>query len=317
MHQPSGRRQLGLSLALITAFMWGLLPIGLKGALSGMDTVTITWYRFTSAALILGTYYWLRGGFKWQLLRKRRLALLMFIAVAGLLNNYWLYVVGLNYSTAEAAQVIIQLAPLLLLVVSLWLYREPFAPLQIAGICAVVTGIVLFFNLRLEQIAEEATTGNGSYALGLLFIVLAAITWTVYATAQKALLKDFSSQEVLLVIFFAGGIAFLPISSPMSAAKLDALQWGYLIFSMLNTLIAYGAFAYALEHWEASRVSATVTVVPILTVTFVYLHSLILPDSDIAPEPMNLWSWLGAGLVVAGSMTTALVKPTNSPKISP
>ena len=47
--------KLGLALTLTTAACWGVLPIALKLALQGMDPVTITWYRFTVAALVLGT----------------------------------------------------------------------------------------------------------------------------------------------------------------------------------------------------------------------------------------------------------------------
>ena len=49
IHQTTGRWLLGLSLALITAFFWGLLPILLKGLLANTDPYTITWYRFLVA----------------------------------------------------------------------------------------------------------------------------------------------------------------------------------------------------------------------------------------------------------------------------
>jgi len=308
MHQPSGRWQLGLTMALTTATMWGLLPIALKGVLGPLDAATITWYRFAVAAALVGTVYLARGGFRWRLLRQRHLALLMLGAVLGLLSNYWFYLMGLDYSTAEAAQVMIQLAPLLLIALSLWLYKEPFSPRQLLGIVAVLAGIGLFFNLRLPQLTQEMTAPEGRYSLGLVFIAISAVTWALYGLAQKQLLKDFSSQEVLLVIYIAGGIAFLPAASPLDVRQLNGLQWACLAFSALNTVIAYGAFAYALEHWEASRVSATVTITPILTAGFVFLGTPLLPDS-ITPEPMNGWSWLGACLVVVGSMTTALAQP--------
>lgn len=308
MHQPSGRWQLGLAMALTTATMWGLLPIALKGILGPLDATTITWYRFAVAAALVGAIYLVRGGFRWRQLRQRHLALLMLGAVLGLLSNYWFYLVGLNYSTAEASQVMIQLAPLLLIAFSLWLYKEPFAPSQLLGIMAVLVGIGLFFNLRLPQLAQEITALEGRYSLGLACITISAITWAFYGLAQKQLLKDFSSQEVLLVIYIAGSVAFFPGASPLDVQQLNQVQWAYLIFSALNTVIAYGAFAYALEHWEASRVSATVTITPILTAGFVFLTAPILPDT-VTPEPMNSWSWLGAFLVVAGSMTTALARP--------
>ena len=294
-------------MALTTAVMWGLLPIALKGVLTTLDVITITWYRFAAAAVIVGGVYAVRGGFRWRQLSQRRLAIPMGVAVIALLSNYWFYLVGLDHSTAEAAQVMIQLAPMLLLVLSLWVYKESFSVIQGLGLVAFLIGLSLFFNLRLPQLIEEVTAANGTYSMGLGFIVLAAITWAIYGLAQKRLLKDFNSQEVLLVIYIGGTIAFLPAASPLDVVELDSLQVGYLIFAALNTVVAYGAFGFAMEHWEASRVSATITIVPILTVFFVYITSLVLPGT-IEPEPMNHWSVLGALMVVSGSMTIALVR---------
>ena len=56
MHTTSGRWQLGLALALTTAVCWGLLPIALKITLDGMDAWTLTWYRFATAAAVLGAF---------------------------------------------------------------------------------------------------------------------------------------------------------------------------------------------------------------------------------------------------------------------
>ncbi len=54
MHQSSGRVGLGFSLALLTAVLWGLLPIALKWLLSSMSAATITWIRFMVAAVLVG-----------------------------------------------------------------------------------------------------------------------------------------------------------------------------------------------------------------------------------------------------------------------
>ena len=56
MHTVSGRWQLGLTLSLTTVFLWGLLPIALKGVLLQMDAVTVTWYRFAVAAIFVFVY---------------------------------------------------------------------------------------------------------------------------------------------------------------------------------------------------------------------------------------------------------------------
>ena len=56
IHQTSGRWRLGLSLSLLTVFLWGILPLGLAIILQSLDVYTVTWYRFLIAFVLLGIY---------------------------------------------------------------------------------------------------------------------------------------------------------------------------------------------------------------------------------------------------------------------
>ena len=77
-----------------------------------------------------------------------------------------------------------------------------------------------------------------------------------------------------------------------------------MIFCGFNTLIAYGCFAEALAHLEASRVSAVIALTPLLTVLIVQL----IPIEGIVAEPIGALSLLGALMVVCGSVTAATAR---------
>ena len=293
--------RLGLGFSLITALMWGGLPISLKAVLGDMDSLTVTWYRFSLSALIALLWYGHRSGPAIRRLLSPPLLPLTLLAVAGLLANYIFYLLGLDGTTAEAAQIMIQLAPLLLLVGSVWLFKEPFSPLQWLGVIAISCGLLLFFHHRLRSLASV----DDSYLLGLLLLVLAAITWAAYGLAQKKILKQASSNDLLLLIYLAGTLCFLPGSSPQQVFQLDGVGLAMLVFASLNTIIAYGCFGLAMTHWEASRVSATITLAPLFTLLFVYITNALYPGY-IQTEPLDWLNWLGALLVVAGSTLAAL-----------
>ncbi|AOS95521.1 putative inner membrane transporter YhbE [Microbulbifer aggregans] len=294
--------KVGLPLALITAFMWALLPIALKGLLDSMSATTATWYRFVGAAVLAGTYYGWTRQLNLRQLFERGMLPLTIIAVVGLLTNYLTYASGLHFITAGAAQIVIQLAPLLLLTSSVIWLGEHFSPRQWLGVAMVVGGLPLFFNQRLPELASGA---NHDYLLGLGLIVVAAIGWAVYGFFQKKILSRAKPQDLLVLIYIAGTLCFLPMADPMSALKLDWLGWALLIFLTANTLIAYGAFTKALAHWEASRVSATLALVPLLTLAIGALIGAVWPDY-IEVEPMNWISWLGAAAVASGSLFAAI-----------
>lgn len=302
MHETSGRWRLGALLALTTALMWGVLPIALKITLQRMDAVTITWYRFLLATLVLGAFAFRRR--RWPRLRQLGLTgwLLLSIAILGLCGNYLFYLLGLDYVTPGTAQIVVQLAPVLLLLGALLVFNERFSPLQWAGLGVFLSGQVLFFN---RQLGEFFAPGNQSQ--GIWLVALSAVVWAGYALAQKQLLRTMRSDSILLCIYIAAVFIFLPGSDPGQISKVDGLTLMLLAFASINTLIAYGAFAEALEHLEASRVSAIIAIAPLLTLVAMVVLGAVLPGFDLE-EPLDGLKIGGAVMVVIGSIMAAAVR---------
>lgn len=308
MNTDSGRWQLGFTMSLTTAVLWGFLPIALKVVLTGMDAYTITWWRFAISMLGLGAFLAWRG----QLPRLRDAGrgawMVLGIALVTLLANYVLYLIALDHTTPSVAQVVIQLAPLLLLLGGVFVFRERFAPRQWLGFVVLGMGLLLFFNRRLPELARP-TEGLG---LGVALMVVAAIAWAIYGLAQKRLLTAFTSRQVLWMLYVGATIALLPVAAPMAVLGLDGLQLSMLAFCCANTLIAYGAFGEALHYWDVSRVSAVLATAPLFTMASMWLIDRLGWDL-LPPEGLNALSIVGALAVVAGSMTCALAARPGRP----
>ena len=114
------------------------------------------------------------------------------------------------------------------------------------------------------------------------------------------------SPAILWAIYVLAALLLWPFASPSKLLALDAVHAAVLAYCALNTLVAYGAFAEALAHWEASRVSAILALTPLLCVATVSAVHALWPAA-IAPERIGLSGWIGAGLVVAGSATASLL----------
>jgi len=300
-HIPSGNWRLGLALALLASVMWGVLPIALKLMLERLDAFTITWYRFTLAAAVLGCYLAARG--RLADLRKQPAAVLALLALAllGLTGNYLLFLLGLARVSAGTAQVLIQLAPAIATVGALVLFKERFGRVQWCGFFAVGVGMAIFFQNRLGEVFLQVE----DFSAGVLLIVVSAFSWAAYALAQKQLLNSMSSSSILFTVYAGNMLILLPAADPPAAFHLSTLHLSLLAFCALNTLVAYGAFSEALAHWEASRVNATAALTPVLTFLAVSIGTRLWPER-IPPEGLTPLTCAGALLVVGGSMSVAL-----------
>lgn len=301
LHQSSGRWRLGLALSLLTVLLWGVLPIALKIMLQVLDVYTLTWFRFAIAFGLLAIYLALRRKLpSLQQLRSTSLGLLA-IATIFLAVNYLLFLQGLALTSANNAEVLIQLAPVLFGLGAIAIFKERYTLRQWAGMAVLVLGFVLFFNEQLRTLI----TGASNYLIGSSLIIIAAAAWAVYALAQKQLLQQLSSANVMLIIFGGCALMFSPVAAPQKIFTISPLHLATLLFCGLNTLIAYGAFAEALENWEASRVSAVISLAPLCTLVAVEIVSSLMPNL-IAPEPLTILGIVGAILVVSGCMAIAL-----------
>lgn len=303
LHQSSGRWRIGLSLALLTAALWGVLPIALKVVLQVVDVYTVIWFRFLVSFGLLGVFLAARGQLPtWVQMRKAKLNLLA-IATLFLALNYLLFMYGLDQTSPTNSQVILQLAPVFFGLGALVVFKEQYTRGQWTGLAILVIGLILFFDAQIRSLLSA----SAPYFLGSALLVLSAIAWAVYALAQKQLLTVLSSGQIMWLIYGGSSLLFSPAVSPSQLISLTPLQWSMLLFSALNTLVAYGAFAEALNHWEASRVGAVLSLTPIMTLASVFAVSQLVPLL-ILPEPMTAMSVGGAVLVVAGSLAIALGK---------
>lgn len=307
LHESSGRWRLGLGLSLVTVFLWGVLPIALKVSVQALDIYTVTWFRFSlSFGILLGIL-----GMRQQLPSLEKLRgtswKLLAVATGFLAVNYALYLQGLAQTSPANAQVFIQLAPVLMGLGAIAVFKERYTLRQWAGLGILTLGFVVFFHEQLQTVLSAPRT----YLIGNIILVVAAAAWAVYALAQKQLLQQLSSSNIMLLLYGICAILFFPFSNPSHLLTLNPLEWGMLIFCGLNTVVAYGAFAESLAHWDASKVSAILATAPIITLVSVWVISWGIP-LPIAPEKLTVLAVMGAMLVVTGSMTIALGKRPHS-----
>jgi drug/metabolite transporter (DMT)-like permease len=301
-------RQRGLLLTLVTALMWGLLPVALKQVLTVMEAWTLTWFRFLVAALLIGAWLTVRGKTFVPVSLQRvppRIWAVLLLCGLGLVSNYVLYLVGLDHISPATAQLVIQLGPLLLAFSAAVLFRERVSSRQLVGVLFLSVGFLLFFK---ERLGELLTPGSG-LASGVLLIVAAAVTWVVYALSQRVLQDYFDTLKVLFFICALGTVTVWPWAEPRELFELKTVAaWSLFIFCCINTIIAYGAFAESLKFWEASRASAVLALTPVITMVTMLLAGILLPWWP-HEEKVDGFVLIGGAIVVGGSVLVALGKP--------
>ncbi|MCF8367788.1 MAG: DMT family transporter [Bacteroidales bacterium] len=285
----------GVLFASITALFWGFLVIALKVATGIIDPLTIVWFRFLVAFTALAFYFSITKPSYLKILKNPPLYLI--VASLGLGINYLGYLYGLKLTTASTSQVIIQIGPILLGVVGLVIFKEKISQRQAFGFLLAGIGLFIFYRESISQLVENEDMFN----MGVIWIVVAAMAWVVYATLQKILVKTYPAPQLNLFIFGLPVLLFLPFIKIDGFLHLSIGNWILMVYLGLNTLIAYGSLALAFKYLEANKVSMIITLNPIIT--FISLGILgYLEVSWIEPEILTTKGIIAALLVLTGAI---------------
>lgn len=299
--ESSYRPLYGFTLSLVTAVLWGVLPLFLKICLEVMDSQTITLYRFVVAGVLISCWLFYRRRLPHFFRYPQAVKLLAVACTVMLVINYVFNVMSLRYLSPGSVQVFMQVAPFALMVGGILLYKERFSRLQLVGALSLLLGLSLFFNQRLPQIIASESEDT----LGVLFVIIAAVSWAGYALCQKTLMKNLSAMQLTLIIYIIGSLILLPFTQLQTITTLNNVQGAALLFCCLNTFVGYGAFTEAMRVWYASRVSAVIATAPIFTFISVAVAEYFYP-SNFEQPPLGFMAVLGAVMVIGGSILAAL-----------
>jgi len=299
-HKTSGRTGLGLALATTTMLAWATLPVALSALLRDLDPLTLIWFRFVAASVVLLIVLGSRGSLPRLAVLGARDWLLLVMATLFMAANYFFFLIGLSLTTPANTQILMQLSPLLFALGGIAIFGERFTCRQWIGFFILISGLAIFCSDQLLAFVAEADR----YLLGYAAVIAAASSWAISALIQKRLLSTFRSQALLLCLYIGCALCFTPLADPSAVTALSGGATLLLLYCALNTLVAYGAFSAALENVEASRAAAVIALSPVATFGFIVLTHVLFPGV-LPPEQFSVSMLSGAAIVVLGSVITA------------
>jgi len=286
----------GILYAMFTASMWGFMAIVLKVITYELPPVTVVWFRFFSAFLMLSA---------WTLIFRRndfgifrRPPYQLFLAAFFLALNYTGFIAGIKYVSPSSSQIFIQIAPVSFALSGIIIFREHVNWKHIVGFIGVLSGIGLFYS---EQLGQMTLEGGDHFTLGMLLVLGGGLSWAVFATLQKGLVRKLHPNQLNLFIYGICALGLIPWVQFTNFQGMPSVSWILLLYLGLNTVLAYGSLALAIKFTEATRVSVIITLNPIITfVTMAILTRMDVPW--IEAESFSLMSVIGALIVLSGAI---------------
>lgn len=243
--------------------------------------------RLTGAALLLLPLFFLTGGFKTFKPNRRQWVAIVSLVFIGMLANQLLFMVGLRYTTPASSALLYALTPLLVLALSVFLFRSERLTLwKTVGILLALLGVGVIFFEKGYALAADRTLGN--------LITLAAVCcWAVYLTYSRKLFQNLDSFQTTSLMMMMAAAIYLPFG----LFQLPGTDWqavptsgwfglGYMI--VVNSILGYLLVTYGLSQLPASQVSVYINLQPVTATLFSVL---------IVHEPLTV-GFITGGLII-------------------
>jgi len=281
----------GITYAGVTALLWGFLPIFMKIALQEFSGGSIVWFRFTFAFGVLFLILKFQNKQPESIIKSPP----GFGVLAGILlaSNYFYFLKGVEMGTPSNAGILIQVAPVMLVFLGVVVFKERFKWNQGIGLATAVVGYIFFYRDQSRQWGSEAYTETSIY------IVAAAVLWVGYMVFQKKLAVTHKAQDLNLLVYGTAALVLIPTVVWTEFNNPNFGSWLLMVFLGVNTLLAYGCLAEAVNYIPLWMISVVITLNPFITLTAMSLLSVLAPGW-VEPEVIGVWGYIGASIAIFG-----------------
>lgn len=279
---------------LFTVLVWGLNFPVVKAVLEFMHPHVLNALRFVVSGAVLGgiyVYYRRKAGLSlWQPLRDHPVQIAA-LGILGFVFYQFCFIIGLDFTTAGNAALIMASAPLWTAVVGRAFRTEHLARASWAALLIVLIGtcVVVLGG------SNEIHLGSSTF-VGNLIMLGGAVFWGAYTAFSKPVLSYLSPTgltflSLLFALPFLFGLA-VPYYGETVWSDVRPIHWLAILFSGgLSTGLAIALWNNAVHVVGASNTAVFGNLVPLIALAFSYA---------LLGERIYIAQILGGALVIGG-----------------
>lgn len=273
----------------VVAIIWALNFSVVKYSLAEIDPLSFNGLRFIFAAAII----WIVLFYRRQLFSIPKKDWLPLIGM-GLLGNLiyqGLFIIGIDYTYAANAAVMLGTIPIWVALISHCFNLEQMNIFKTLGVIAAFAGIIFIIGGGNDPFSFGSDT-----FLGDIIIIGAAIVWGGYTILSKSFLTRYTPIQFSAIMATIGAIVLFLIGLPsiiqLKWSQISAAAYGGVVYSgLLSIGVAYLIWNYGLQTVGAVHTATYQNLVPVMGLFF----GIILLN-----EQLTFLQYTGSALVIAG-----------------
>jgi drug/metabolite transporter (DMT)-like permease len=268
--KSNNQQAIGIFLALSATAIWSGNFIIARGLSEMIPPVTLAFFRWAVAVIALFPFAF-KKVIKEKHLIKRRLPYLIIISILGVsLFNTLIYIAG-HSTTAINLSLISITFPIFVVIFSRLFLSEKITLHKQAGIVFVVIGVIILITKgNLQKLL------NLTFAIGDLWMLLAAIIFAIYSIMLQKRPQEISTASFQLSSFIIGLLFLFPfflwenLATPQIQIE-NSVIFSVLYVGLFASLAAYTLWSKAISYIGPGKASMIYYTLPLFSGISAYL----------------------------------------------
>jgi len=281
-------------LLTLASLFWAANWVVGRAMRSEMPPIAMGFWRWTIAAVILLPFAAPELKRKWPVVRANWLTLMLLGLLGAVVFNTMIYV-GLQYTAATNGVLLNSITPILIILLSWVIAREPISRLQACGVLLSLAGV-----LAIVARGDFASLAAFHFNRGDLWLIAAMFLWAIYTFVLRRRPPQLSAIGFLAAMLLLS----LPLLLPFYLWEFVERGGFALTPATVATLAYYGTFPSIAAYLFWNRGVAQVG--PNKAGLFVHLMPLFgaLLSVIFLGEQLYAYHFLGAALIFGGIWAT-------------
>ena len=205
MHSSQKNIFTGISLAILATLIWSGNFIIARGVIKDIPPVTLSFFRWLTASLILLPFAWKNFLPDLKIVKKNYLYFILAAITGVSMFNTFVYVAGHTTTAINMALIGTTSSPIISIILARIFLKEAVPFLRIIGMVICIAGIMLLLS---DGSFEKLL--SFSFSKGDLWVLAAAFAFAIYNTLVKKKPVAMNPTNFLFTIFLIGTIFLVP-----------------------------------------------------------------------------------------------------------
>jgi len=184
------------------------------------------------------------------------------VGILGVAGSNYFYYAAIKETNVSTSILVQYTAPIMVMIYTVLFQKEKLTFAKLSALVLSLSGIFLAIGAYNPEIIQ----GN---ALGIIYALIAAISFSIFNISGKSLTEKYSIWTGLIYLLGSATLFWGFINTPMDILNVNYTFEDWKVFSviaLISILIPYSLYYYGLHHIQSSKAIIISTLEPVVAI---------------------------------------------------